>query len=338
MKKFLSHFLVATFLFFSNACQNASLGPQEEDFQSLIQVIVKVEGHMRRLSQDLKVIGAHHQLLLEKRDSILAHPGPFKYTIEGNFSTNKPGEDSTLSTIILLNGSKDREKGKELILITNSLDSLFANYISKHPEVVQIFSNSALQASRIYPAFDAKNIVDPNIDITSFNFYYEADLAHNPSKGTVWLPDAYIDPAGKGWIFSLVYPIYVEEELSAVMGIDLPIGEAIGSFLESEEGYFVLINQKGDIIGGTSEGIKLLDMPVLRNHVYRESIQENNFRDPDFNLSRSKNAEVRDMAKAILENKKVHYDFKQDPRLFRALGVKFSNVDWFLLELKLADQ
>jgi hypothetical protein len=192
-----------------------------------------------------------------------------------------------------------------------------------------------LGASRIYPAFDAKNIVDPNLDVTQFNFFYEADLAHNPTKETVWIPEPYVDPAGKGWIFSLVHPVYDGEELSSVVGIDLSIGDAIDSYLDAVEGYFVLVNGNGDIIGGKSEAIELLGMPLLKNHVYRETIQMDNFRGADFNLSRSKNGEVRQMAKSILVDKNKHFDFVQDARMSRVLGHAFSQVDWYLLEIKL---
>ena len=173
------------------------------------------------------------------------------------------------------------------------------------------------------------------MDVSQFNFFYEADLAHNPSKETVWIPEPYVDPAGKGWIFSLVHPVYDGEELSAVVGIDLSIGDAIDSYLNSVDGYFVLVNGNGDIIGGKSEAIELLGMPLLKNHVYRETIQMDNFRGADFNLSRSKNREVRQMAKSILIDKKKYFDLVEDRRMARVLGHPFSQVDWYLLEIKL---
>jgi hypothetical protein len=255
--------------------------------------------------------------------------------MEGAFSTNLPGQDPALSTLVILNSSPDRKKAEELLQLTHSMDSVFAGFMQKNPKAIQIYSNSSLGASRIYPAFDAKNIVEPNLDITQFNFYYEADLEHNPSKGTVWIPEPYIDPAGKGWIFSLVHPVYDGEELSSVVGIDLSIGDAIDSYLDAVDGYFVLVNGNGDIIGGKSEAIELLGMPLLKNHVYRETIQMDNFRGADFNLSRSKNGEVRQMAQAILVDKNTHFDFVQDARISRVLGHAFSQVDWYLLEIML---
>ena len=129
--------------------------------------------------------------------------------------------------------------------------------------------------------------------------------------------------------------MYDGEELAAVLGVDLTIADAIESYLNSVEGYFVLVNGKGDIIGGKSEAIELLGMPLLKNHVYRESIQEDNFRVADFNLSRSKNREVRQMAQAILSEKQVYFDFIDDARMDQVLGHTFSHIDWYLLEVLL---
>jgi hypothetical protein len=317
------------------SCQSGVRAPEKEDFSKLGGLVSEIELQMGSLRAELEQITDYNESLLQKRDSILATAVPSKYTMEGAFSTNLPGQDPALSTLVILNSSPDRKKAEELLRLTHSMDSVFAGFMQKNPKAIQIYSNSELLASRIYPAFDAKNIVDPSLDTRDFNFYYEADLEHNPSKGTVWIPEPYVDPAGKGWIFSLVRPVYDREELSAVVGIDLSIGDAIDSYLDAVDGYFVLVNGNGDIIGGKSEAIELLGMPLLKNHVYRETIQMDNFRGADFNLSRSKNGEVRQMAQSILVDKNTHFDFVQDARMSRVLGHAFSQVDWYLLEILL---
>lgn len=330
-------FFALLFFLFVGACQPSSNATIDTELVKLEGLIDKIETDIQVIHGALEGIADYNEALLKNRKAILAAPGPFKYTMDGPFSTNQPGEDASLSTIVILEGSADREKALEEIHLTNTMDSVFVDFLAKNPKAVQIYSNSDLLASRIYPAFDAKNIVDPTVDTREFNFYYEADAAHNPSKGTVWIPDAYVDPAGKGWIFSLVHPVYDGEALSSVLGVDLTIADAIDSYLDAVEGYFVLVNGKGDIIGGKSEAIELLGMPLLKNHVYRESIQANNFRLEDFNLSRSKNAEVREMAKAILVEKKNNFDFAQDTRMARVLGKSFVSIDWYLLEIRLPD-
>lgn len=335
--KFLSSITVLFLAVVLFSCQSGVSAPEKEDYNKLQGLVTQIEVQMKALRTELEQITDYNEYLLQKRDSILARSGDFKYTMEGAFSTNLPGQDSSLSTVVILDSSSDSKRAKQLIQLTNSMDSVFAGFMQKNPKAIQIYSNSPLGASRIYPAFDAKNIVDPKLDVTQFNFFYEADLAHNPSKETVWIPEPYVDPAGKGWIFSLVHPVYEGKELSTVVGIDLSIGDAIDSYLDAVDGYFVLVNGNGDIIGGKSEAIELLGMPLLKNHVYRETIQMDNFRGTDFNLSRSKNGEVRQMAKSILVDKKSYFDFVEDRRMARVLGYSFSQVDWYLLEIKLPD-
>ena len=333
--KFLSSLFSLFFVLVLLSCQSGDSAAEKEDYSKLEGLVIQIETQMQALLIEMEQITYYNKYLLQKRDSILASSSDFKYAMEGAFSTNLPGQDSSLSTVVILNSSSDPKRAKQLIQLTNSMDSVFATFMQKNPKAIQIYSNSPLGASRIYPAFDAKNIVDPNLDVSQFNFFYEADLAHNPSKETVWIPEPYVDPAGKGWIFSLVHPVYDGEELSAVVGIDLSIGDAIDSYLNSVDGYFVLVNGNGDIIGGKSEAIELLGMPLLKNHVYRETIQMDNFRGADFNLSRSKNREVRQMAKSILIDKKKYFDLVEDRRMARVLGHPFSQVDWYLLEIKL---
>jgi hypothetical protein len=335
--KFLSPLFLLFFAVILFSCQSPSAGNSDADLEKLDGLIGEIESSIKGIRGELERIADYNEALLKNRKAILAASKPFKYTMDGPFSTNQPGEDTSLSTIVIIEGTADRKKALELIQLTNSMDSVFADFLARNPKAVQIYSNSDLLASRIYPAFDAKNIVDPSLDTREFNFYYEADAAHNPAKGTVWIPEPYVDPAGKGWIFSLVHPVYDGEELSSVLGVDLTIADAIDGYLDAVEGYFVLVNGKGDIIGGKSEAIELLGMPLLKNHVYRETIQMNNFRGADFNLSRSKNGEVRKMAKAILVEKKNNFDFVQDTRMARVLGKSFASIDWYLLEIRLPD-
>jgi hypothetical protein len=333
--KFLSSLFALISAFLILSCQSGVRAPEERDFSNLKALVSQMESEIQDLSTELEQIATYNEYLLMKRDSILAGSPEFPYTMDGPFSTNLPGENPSLSTLVILNQSPNKQEAKEVLLVTTSMDTIFASFLKRFPKAVQIYSNSELLASRIYPAFDAKNIVDPSLDTRDFNFYYEADLAHNPTKETVWIPEPYVDPAGKGWIFSLVHPVYEGKQLSAVLGVDLTIADAIDSFLDPVEGYFVLVNGNGDIIGGKSEAIELLGMPLLKNHVYRETIQMDNFRGADFNLSRSKNGEVRQMAKSILVDKKSYFDFEEDRRMARVLGYSFSQVDWYLLEIKL---
>ena len=62
-----------------------------------------------------------------------------------------------------------------------------------------------------------------HMDIPTFNFYYEADLAHNPERKVQWT-DVYLDPAGHGWMASAIAPVYNQADfLEGVVGMDITV-------------------------------------------------------------------------------------------------------------------
>lgn len=299
-----------------------------------LQLLVqKMQEEGERMSEDLDTVAHYYAYLISNKDSILATDPPMKYRFIGPFSTNLPGKDSSLSSVMILNTTPDKAAALTEIRLTNPIDSVFKGFYDSYSIVAQVYSNSSLQVGRVYPSYDAKNITDPNIDVTKFNFFYEANRQNNPSKGLVWIPDAYIDPAGKGWILSIIHPVYDGDSLSAVIGVDFTVSDLIETFLERVEGQLILVNSKGDIVAGKSAAIEALSMPPLKNHVYRETVNSDFFRISDFNLFNSKSKEVREMAKKFLQEKDSVYHFEAEPNLNEALAIPFSSIDWYLIEI-----
>ena len=314
-------------------CRSADSDSIEENTLRMKSLIKELEFEGGLLADDLDSVAHFYSYILTKKDSTLHYGNPNPYRYGGAFSTNIPGEESNLSSIIILNSTPDRKKAELEVELTNCLDSAFVKFIKNNPLAVQIYSNSAMQVSRVYPSYDAKNIIDPDIDVTQFNFYYEADMEHNPNKGLVWIPDAYVDPAGKGWILSLLHPIYDGAELFAVLGVDYTVSDIIEHYLESQPGEFVLVNEKGDIVAGKANAIEALSLPPLKNHVYRETVQSDNFRISDFNLFNSKSREVRNMAQSFLLQRKGEFTFENEPTIVKALCVPFESIEWYLIEV-----
>lgn len=304
-----------------------------EIFAAMDSLIYDMERKGELMSQDLDTLAHFYEYHLQHRDSLLQLADLERYVLDGAFSINEQTPDTVFSSIILLNTSPDPTKAQEEILITNFLDEAFRDFYFKNRLVTQVYSNSSLQLSRVFPAYDAQNLVDPNLDVTKFNFFYEADRAHNPGKGLVWIPDAYVDPAGKGWILSLVHPIYERDSLFAVLGVDFTVDNIIESYLEEYDGELLLVNGKGDIVAGKSGAIEAISMPPLKNHVYRETVRSENFRVSDFNLFNSKSKEVRVMAEEILLNGKGEFQFRDEKTLLKAYCRPFRSIDWFLIEI-----
>ncbi len=306
---------------------------QNTDVSGLKNLISSMESEFLEFNEEIGLLKQHYNFLITKRDSLLPLAEKGKYHFYGRFSANLPETDSTLSTVFISTNNRDFEKAKEEVALTNGLDSVFFKLFHKYDLIAQVYSNSASNVSRVYPTYDAQNLIAPEVDITKFNFYYRADLENNPNKGPIWIPEAYVDPAGSGWILSLIQPVYEEDELFAVLGIDFLVDDLVHHYLEEEDGKLLIINGNGDIVGGKSSAIESLSMPPLKNHVYRETIKMDNFRISDFNLFNSKSKEVRQMAQSILFEKGEQFTFTNEKGLTKAQAVPFKIVDWYLLEL-----
>lgn len=333
MKKIIS--LIFPVCIFLNSCEppSSSSGNHSLIFDQFI--IHEMEAELFELNDEIISLKDHFEFLLENRDSLLKNADAQKYSFDGGFSTNTPQDSKKLSSVVILNSTTDFDKSMDNVLFTNSMDSLFSQIFEKYSMLAQVYYNTSDQVSRVFPAYDAKTLLDPDIDLTSFNFYYEGDFAHNPDKGPVWIPEVYVDPAGRGWILSLVHPVYDNGELYAVLGLDITVDEIIERFLDNREGEFLIVNNQGDIVAGKSTAIEALSFPPLTFHVYRETILADNFRISDFNLFNSKNREVRSMAQAFILEKESNFLFKDDFSPKAAYAVPFTLLDWYLIDLEL---
>ncbi|WP_373398148.1 hypothetical protein V8V91_27485 [Algoriphagus halophilus] len=331
MKIGIRFFLIICLSFFS--CEGQRASDKISVDERLTQLVNNMEEEFLTLNEEIIRLGDFYQYVLANRDSLLKTADRSRYTFEGSFSNNLPVQGEELSKLILSTKSPDPEKSMEEVLFTNILDSAFKAVYEKHPIIAQVYTNSPMQVSRVYPPYDAQNLMDPDIDLVTFNFYYEGDLEHNPEKEPIWLPEVYVDPAGKGWIMSLVYPVYDGDDLFAVLGIDITVEELLHRFLEREDGNLLIVNGIGDIVSGKSTAIEALSFPPLKNHVYTETIKSDNFRISDFNLFNSKSRQVREMGQEFLFKKEKTFLFENENDLKEAIAIPFNFTDWYLIEI-----
>ena len=160
-----------------------------------------------------------------------------------------------------------------------------------NPVVVQAYINTHDSLNRIYPYFDVLTQYAPRMDIPSYNFYYEADAAHNPSRKVVWT-DAYLDPAGAGWIVSAIAPVYRGEFLEGVVGIDITIATIVKHVLDLSipwGGYGVLVSDKGTVIALPKAAEGEWGLAELTTHDYQTAILKDTLKPDDFSLSKRAN-------------------------------------------------
>lgn len=132
----------------------------------------------------------------------------------------------------------------------SALDPFMIDLKNSDPKIASLYVNTADSYNRIYPYFNVLEQYPANIDVTDYNFYYEADAEHNPERRQVWT-DAYVDPAGHGWMVSSIAPVWSGNRLEAVVGIDVTLTTIIDRLLALRlpwQGYAILVDREGEII------------------------------------------------------------------------------------------
>lgn len=220
---------------------------------------------------------------LLKRDD----PKRFAFSKDGAYYTTRNTEGEIDSSAVFYSGFVPIGKPEmEKALRTAALDPALKSVKKSFPLIAQTYINTFDSLNRIYPYFDVISQYPAKMDIPSYNFYYEADAKHNPSRGTVWT-DAYIDPAGQGWMTTCSAPVYNGDFLEGVVGVDITIKTIVDEVKALHipwNGYGVLIDKSGTILALPSAGEDDWGIKNMTESDYSDAIKKDTFRTEDYNL------------------------------------------------------
>jgi len=181
-------------------------------------------------------------------------------------------------------GPAEREKLWQL----SQIDPTMIDIERADPLIVQVYYNTHDSANRIYPYFDTLAQYDSQLDIPKYNFYYAADAANNPGHTVTWT-DAYVDPAGQGWMISAVAPVYRDDFLEGVVGIDITIETLIEQVLDLDlpwHGYGLLVDRDGIVLAMPAAAERDFGIAEVSGHHYAEAIREEARKPDEFRLTR----------------------------------------------------
>lgn len=290
---------------------------------------------LKELEDEIIRLGKFTEQLFENKEELILNADKSKYIFKGIAANSAPNADSLLSSLYKPEMGQDLDAVKEMIYITNPLDEVFREILQKNKVVSQVYFNSSAQINRLYPPYDIYNMLEPDLDLTSFNFYYEADEEHNPSKKAVWVKEIYIDPVGRGWMISLLQPVYHENKLMLVLAFDITLNDIIETYINKSNRILLIVDAKGSVVAGKNKAIEAISLPPLKNHTYTQTITSDSFRVEDFNLFKSKSKEVRKMASDIIlaGERKVVLEGQGEKMTVRAKRI--DRLNWFILDLEL---
>ncbi|PSL06490.1 Cache sensor protein [Cecembia rubra] len=315
-------------------CKPTPKEKYEDVLMDLNSFISLMEYDLQELEQEILLLGEEVKNLYAQSDQLIAQARNSDIPlIQAGVYNNAGSQDPNLGTIYIPSRADNLNEVREMYIITKSLDEKFKSIIQRNSVVTQVYFNSKYHFNKLYPPYDALAMLDPDLDVTIFNFYYEAIEENNPQRKPVWVDEIYIDPVGRGWMISLIYPIYVGDDLKMVLGFDITLNDIIESYLEKFDRNFVIFDVTGTLVAGKTKAIESLSLPPLKNHTYKQTITSDSFRLEDFNLFRSKSKEVRELASKIILNNEKKATLKDLGLDIQVSAAKMTVLDWVILDL-----
>lgn len=314
-------------LFFSCSENNKII---EENQNRIISLASKINDDFQLIREDVKEIAEFTKHLYENSNDYVNLEDPSLYKLAETGVFYKPIDDGR-SAVFVSSVKELTEKVKGIVLFTAPLDSVFKEIIKKRDAVVQVYYNDENNYNRIYPFIDVIGQYGAKLNIPEYNFYYLADEKHNPEKKAVWVNDPYVDPAGRGWMVSAIAPVYFNERLVGVPGIDVTINTIIDKYLSDQD--ILIIDQYGVLVAAEEKTVNLLSLPPLKDHKYIETIKGDKFLKDDYNLLKSKNNDVREMADKIINKNINQQEIKLLGNSYIIISAPISELNWKLIKI-----
>ncbi len=255
------------------------------------------------IEQQLGTVSALTEVLRRQATAALAEPAPLavdrqRLRLQPTGALTTWHDDGGAAVYWSSRTTKGPEQFAKLERLA-SVDSLLRDITLSNPLIVQAYLNTHDSLNRIWPWVDAATVYDPGMNIPDFNFYYEADADHNPTRAVVWT-DAYVDPAGQGWLVSAIAPVYRGDFLEAVVGADVTVDRIVADLLTREipwQGFLILIGKSGTLLALPPQGERLFNLRELKAHNYSAAIRADTFKPEEFNVYRR--ADFADIARLV---------------------------------------
>jgi len=254
-------------------------GKQE---QRKSEIINQLDILSSKISNDFAPIRLEVYELAKFTEKLYENQDKYKCKDKSIYAVSKDGvlyktKDDGKSAVYVSGIIPINETIRKIVCFTEPLDSVFIEIMKKFPVVSQVYYNDCYNYNRIYPFIDVLTQYEPKLNIPDFNFYFLADEKHNPSKKALWVNEPYVDPAGRGWMISAIAPVYFENKLAGVPGIDVTINLLTDKYFKDENEDIIIIDGSGTIVSANELIINQLNLPPLTNHKYFETIKQNTF-------------------------------------------------------------
>ncbi|MDB1122651.1 diguanylate cyclase [Vibrio algarum] len=245
---------------------------------------LRVNQHLEEVTRSARIMQLDHELFFNSKRCFLPNGKPkFGTHPNGVFYKINPVGASVYYSSTTNIGEQESAKA----ICSESLDPLLKAIVDTNPSITQAYINTWDDMNRLYPFMpDAPAQYGPVLEMENFNFYYDADLEHNPSRSNVWT-EVYLDPAGQGWMLSNLVPIYSGNFLEGVSGLDVTVESFVENILNHQlpwDSAALVIDGKGTILAMQEKAEHLLGLQELKQHTYENNVTDTVTKPDQFNL------------------------------------------------------
>lgn len=246
-----------------------------------------------------------HEAFFAYSDACFLPNGKPQFKVHENGAFFKTADIGGAS-LYYANTTQMGEKQQRKALCSEMLDPLLKSIVETSSIITQAYFNTWDDMNRLYPFMpDASIQYGPAINMEDYNFYYDADSLHNPERKPVWT-GAYLDPAGQGWMVSLIVPIYSKDFLEGVSGLDVTIGTFVQNILDLKfpwDASTFMVDKTGTILAMQSKVEKIFKLKELGSHDYSENIKETIEKPKEFNLLNNSNESLKSKFSQLFTSK-----------------------------------
>lgn len=266
--------------------------------------VANIDGKLQEVARLALMMQRDQQAFFSGDDCHLPHgePGFATHANGAYFKNSDNGGASLYYSGGTTLGAAEMHKAR----CSEAMDPLLASIVETSPIVTQAYLNTWDDMNRLYPYIaDAPAQYGPQLHMEDFNFYYEADATHNPMRKPVWT-GAYLDPAGQGWMVSLVVPIYLGDFLEGVAGLDVTIDSFVQKILGLQMPWHastLMVDGNGVILAMQERAEGLLKLRELKTHSYEERVGETVTKPEEYNILTLGDVSVRRQTRQLFESK-----------------------------------
>ena len=294
------------------------------------------DSQLQEIGRNSRSLQVEHQTLFSNNFSrSTTHP---TLALDGLVNTLNmdPGLYVGDSHVIVSSLTKLTAQVRRKIIKTNEMDARLTTLVDNNPSVVAAYFISWDNIVRAYPLLDSFYDQFPaGFDLTTYNFYYLADAVHNPKRKAVWT-DVYLDPAGKGWMISSLVPIYYNNFLEGVTGLDVTLStfskHILSNNLQWDSGALV-VDKSGNILTMSRAAERYLGLKDVTDYNFKDNHQDRSLIKPtEFNLL-SQSGKIGESLSAFFQGKEKTMELTMQGEQYLLTRQEVPETSWQLLIL-----